>query len=109
MQEHAKRLQAAETVVRECFWGDYKLSPSDIVRRLHDDHQAFKRFIFSKIVDNSRHPSLLIRRLFEVEQARKLIRRNSASVNSRRAMRLKLVGANVLGDRTEIPEYSWRR
>ena len=57
------REEAADKVVRQCFWGDYVLSASDIMTRLDSGETQFARFLFGKIADNARYPSRLIRAL----------------------------------------------
>lgn len=49
------RLSSAQIVLQECFWGDYHLSAQEILDRLDGNESGFDRFLFSKIIENSRH------------------------------------------------------
>lgn len=51
--------QGAETVVRECFWGDYRITPADVITNLQQGESDLARLIVSKIIDSASHPSAL--------------------------------------------------
>ena len=106
--EHMTKEDAVETVVRECFWGDYALSVSDIVTRLNSGDSEFSRFLFGKIADNARYPSRLIRVLFSPEGIRNLLDRAERQPrwNDRRH---RLIRANLSGRRDLVPERQWSR
>jgi|GEM_PF-1212190 len=102
--------RAAETVVSECLWGDYNLTPQELADRIRTgDDMDFKSWIFSKVVDNSTHPSRHIRLLFTPETTRSLLFRSMKTARGRRAQRLRMIERNVLGEGDELVEYSWQR
>lgn len=103
-----ERLAAARQALEQCFWGDYALSAEEIVRRLDEDGQAFKRFLFGRIADNARYPSRLLRRLFSPEEIESIL---AATVHQDRwsDLRHRLIRSNLTGDRSLVPERSWSR
>ena len=103
-----KRYKAAEIVVKECFWGDYEITPEELLKRFDSEDARFKQFIFSRIIDNSSHPSRYLRMLFTMEELQTLLKRVNVFPVSRIEKRLNLVSANILETDEEIPEYSWR-
>jgi hypothetical protein len=50
------RTTSVQRVLKECFWGDYRISEEDILERLKSGDPGFARFLFSKIIENNRHP-----------------------------------------------------
>lgn len=90
-------MKALSVVEKECFWGDYKLTAAEIAARLRGGDQSFKTLLFSKIVDNSSHPSHYLRVLFSPEEIRRLHERASVGARGRRAARLALIANNLLG------------
>ncbi len=102
------RLAAARQALEQCFWGDYALSAEEIVRRLDEDEEAFKRFFFGRIADDARYPSRLLRRLFSPEEIESIL---AATVDQDRwsDLRHRLIRSNLTGDRSLVPERSWSR
>jgi len=110
IQDSEDFYQAAEVVVRECLWGDYRLTPQELADRIHaGDDMEFKSWIFSKVVDNSSHPSRYIRLLFTIEEARFLLDRSLKTARDRRALRLRLIERNIFGTGEDLMQYSWHR
>ena len=106
--DESPRLATARTVLAECFWGDYALSAEEIVRRLDSDDEAFKRFLFGRIADNASYPSRLMRQLFSDSEIHTLL---ESTMRQPRwtDLRHRLIRANLTGDRSLVPERSWRR
>jgi len=102
-------LEAAQVVERECFWGDYRLTAPEIVSRLEADDESFRRLVFSKIVDNSSHPSRFLRSLFGASDLRALVDEATKRATGRRAERLRLIERNLFGTGPELAAYAWRR
>ncbi len=100
------RLSTAETVFQECFWGDYHLSASEILSRLDRKDPGFERFLFSKIMNNSRYPSRHLRRLFPSETLKRLLEEELKRNRSNK--RVRLVAANILEQYDLVPEHKWR-
>ena len=97
------RLESAQIVLQECFWGDYELSAEEMLDKLDNSDPGFDRFLFSKIIENSRHPSRHLRRLFEQEHLHRLLQHyRQLSGDSKRA---RLVAANLTGKYELAPEY----
>ena len=102
------RGEAVDRVVRECFWGDYTLSASDVITRLDSGEIAFARFLFGKIADNARYPSRLMRALFAPEELQELL--NRAERQPRwDDRRHRLIRANLSGRPELVPERLWSR
>lgn len=100
------KMISARTVLLECFWKDYQISAEEILSRLAENDPGFDRFIFSKIVENSSYPSRHIRALFEPEKWQPLLDRYMKT--GRDTKRLRLVAANMTGNRDLAKEYAWR-
>lgn len=103
------RREASQTIIRECFWGDYKITADDIVRSLAAGDSPLTRLIVSKIVDSASRPSGLLRVLMDHEGAREVIHHLAFLPGTRRDKRIKLVRGNLLGEEVDIPELSWER
>ena len=101
------RLESARIVVSECFWGDYHLSPQELLDRLDREDAAFERFLFSKVMENSRYPSRHLRNLFPPEKRQSLLERYLAQAGNKK--RVRLIAANMTGRFELAPEYRWRR
>jgi hypothetical protein len=102
--------QATEVVVRECLWGDYHLTPQELADRIQtSDDMEFKTWIFSKVVDNSSHPSRYIRLFFTPETTQLLLDRSLKTARDRRAQRLRMIERNIFGKGEELMEYAWQR
>ena len=102
-----KKKQAAIEVVQECFWGDYLVTPQDILERLEKKDAAFGRFLFSKIIENSRHPSKHLKALFPMEDLLPMLDRYLSMSGGKK--RVRLVAANITGDHSLVPELQWKR
>jgi hypothetical protein len=103
----ALRLASAQVVIQECFWGEYHLSAQDILDRLDRNEPGFDRFLFSKIIENSRHPSRHLRNLFPPIVLQNLLDRYLEQTGEKK--RLRLIAANLTGNYSQAPEYQWRR
>jgi hypothetical protein len=101
------KVKIAEEMVRECFWGDYHITPERILEKIETSNEEFKIFLISKMIDNARHPSRFLRVLFRPEDLQALLYRVSVLPGSRREKRLRLVKANVLNAKENITEWSW--
>ncbi|MEW5817075.1 MAG: hypothetical protein AB1798_16975 [Spirochaetota bacterium] len=104
-----ERYETAEVILQECFWGDYHITPEELLKRFDSGDIGFKRFIFSKVLSNSSHPSRHLRNIFTAEEVRALLDRTAISAERRRNRRLSLIRANILEMGEEIPGYSWRK
>ena len=105
-----ERLTAAEQVLAECFWGDYVLSAQQVVAAASGDDEWMSGLVFGKIVDNASHPTPLLLCLFGRERLPKLLEREERRATSRRRRtRLLLIRANALGERVDLPQYSWTK
>jgi hypothetical protein len=101
------RLASAETVLQECFWGDYNLSAQDLLHRLDAGDPGFERFLFSKIMENSSHPSRHLRILFAPRIMNELLQRHLTQSGDKQ--RVRLVAANLTGNYDLVPELQWNR
>lgn len=100
------RVISARVVLRECFWGDYRITSEELLNRLDKDEAGFDRFVFSKIVENSDYPSRHIRALFHPDKWQELLDRYMKT--GRNTKRLCLVAANMTGNYDLAKEYTWR-
>ena len=101
------RMASVKVVLQECFWGEYNLSAQDILNRLDRNEPGFNRFLFSKIIENSRHPSQHIRNLFPPAVLENLLERYLEQAGEKK--RLRLIAANLTSNHNKAPEYQWRR
>lgn len=101
------RLAVADKVVRECFWGDYNLGAEELLARLENHDPGFDRFLFSKIIENSREPSRILPLLFAPEALQPLLRHYLQKAGNRK--RVRLVAANLTGHYDLVPELQWTR
>ena len=101
------RLASAETVIRECFWGDYLLTPTNLLRKLDSGDPGFERFLFSKIIENSLHPSRHLRTLFAPRITNELLTRHLTQSGDK--PRVRLIAANLTGKYDLVPELQWNR
>jgi type II secretory pathway component PulJ len=79
-----------------------------VCARLAADDVDFATMIFSKIIDNSLHPSRDLKRLFDLVRVRAFIEEALPRAAPRRRRRLLLVLHNFFGIGS-IEELSWRR
>ena len=103
----APRLASARFVMQECFWGEYHLSVQEILDRLDRNEPGFERFLFSKIIENSRYPSRHLRNLFPPGVLQTLLDRYLKQAGDKK--RFRLIAANLTGNYRLAPEYQWRR
>lgn len=101
------RLDRARRVVEECLWGDYLLSAEEILSRLDSGQPGFDRFIFSKILENSRKPSWYLPVLFQPEVLETLLTRYLRMAGDKK--RVRLVAANLTGRYDLVPELQWQK
>jgi hypothetical protein len=101
------RLASARLVMAECFWGDYLLSAEDILARLDRGEPGFDRFLFSKIIENSRQPSRHLPVLFPPETLQGMLARYLQMSGGKK--RVRLVAANLTGRHDLVPELQWQR
>ena len=101
------RMASAKVILQECFWGEYNLSAQDILNRLDRNEPGFNRFLFSKIIENSRHPSRHLRNLFPPAVLEDLLERFLEQAGEKK--RIRLIAANLTGNHNQAPEYQWRR
>lgn len=106
MDAERPKITSARAVLAECFWGDYQISAEELLNRLEKNDPGFERFLFSKIMENSAHPSRHIRALLEPDKWRTLIERYMKT--ARNSKKLRLVAANLTGDYDLAKEYGWR-
>lgn len=101
-----RRIESAKIVLKECFWEDYNLSEQDLLRRLDNGEPGFDRFLFSKIIENSRHPSRHLRNLFTPSHLSSLLDRYLKQSGDKK--RIRLVAANLTGNYRIASEYGWK-
>jgi hypothetical protein len=102
-----QRLESANAVLNECFWGEYDLTAEVILEKLDNNTPGFRKFLFSKIIENSNYPSRHIKNLFSQTILKSLLEEylNQAGENKR----IRLISANLTNDYTRAPEYQWQR
>lgn len=100
------RLESAGTIREECFWGDYLITPEQILERLDKNDAGFQRFLFSKIMENSRYPSRHLRNLFPPELLQSLIEKYLERSGGKK--RVRIIAANLTGNAELAPEYRWK-
>ena len=100
------KLRMATQVIQECFWGDYQLSPEDILARLELGDPGFRQFLFSKIIENSRFPSRLLQGLFEKQVLAAMLDRYLVMSGDKE--RVRLTAANITGNYDLVPERQWQ-
>lgn len=101
------RMTSAQAVLKECFWGDYNLTAPEILARLDKNEPEFNRFLFSKIIENSRYASRHLRNLFSPDVLENLLERYLEKSGDKK--RIRLIAANITGNYDLAPEYQWRR
>lgn len=99
------RRTIADKMISECFWGDYSLTANELLVRLEQHDPGFERFLFSKIIENSRQPSRYLPMLFAPEVLQSLLDRYLRMAGSRK--RVRLVAANLTGRYDLVPELQW--
>ncbi len=101
------REQNIKTVLKECFWGEYAITVEDTISRLDKKDTDFIKFLFSKIIENSRYPSHHIRNLFSPAIYNSLLKEYQKKAGDKK--RFRLIYANLTGNYDIIPEYLWER
>ena len=101
-----EQTSSAQKVIQECFWDDYTLSVQDLLAKLDSGDLTFQRFLFSKIVENSRHPSRHLRALYPPDQLQALLK--DYMPRARDQKRIRLIAANLTQNYALAPEYQWR-
>ena len=100
------RMVSAQTVLKECFWGDYDLTSEDILDHIDKNEPGFNHFLFSKIIENSHYPSRHLRDLFPRDVLEELLEHYIK--NARNKKRLRLIAANITGHYDQVPDYQWK-
>ena len=101
--------ESAELTVEECFWGDYKLGAEELLAGIEAKDEAFCLFVLSKIIDNARHPSRILRTLFDSSVLRSALEGLAYIPGSRREKRIMLIRTNLFGEKHVFEELSWSR
>ena len=101
------RLESANAVLNECFWGENSLTAEDILERLDNDTPGFKKFIFSKIIENSYYPSRHIKNLFSKRTFKSLLEEYLNQAGEKK--RIRLIVANLTNNYSRVPKYQWKR
>jgi hypothetical protein len=101
-----KRKKIINTIIEECFWGEYAVTTEFIIDRLDKNDTDFKKFLFSKIIQNSRYPSHYIRMLFPPAFYKPLIEEYLQTAKDKK--RIRLINANLTGKYDDIQGYQWR-
>ena len=101
------RLKSAKTVLKECFWGEYNLSAKELLEKLDNDTPGFRKFLFSKIIENSRYPSRHIKNLFPPLIQKSFLEEYLVKAGDNK--RIRLINANLTKDYSKAPEYKWQR
>lgn len=53
-----QKKEIAQRILKECFWGNTNLTPSEILERINDYN--FAKWIFSAIFENSKNMTLML-------------------------------------------------
>ena len=101
------RLATACSVIEECFWGDYLLTPEELLSRLDSGEPGFDRFIFSKIIENASKPSWYLPVLFPPDRLQTLLDRYLRMAGKKK--RVRIVAANLTGRYDLVPELQWHK
>lgn len=101
------RKENIKAILEECFWGEYTITVEDIISRLDKKDPDFIKFLFSKIVENSKYPSRYIKNLFSPAIYNSLI--EDYQKKARDKKRFRLIYANLTGNYDNVSEYQWKR
>jgi hypothetical protein len=101
-----EKRKVLELVLKECFWGDYSISPREAEKKLADEDGAFERFLAGRIVTDSPFPSARLKALFPKKKLRPLL--DSLSLTGRADARRSLAKAVLFNEPWER-EPSWTR
>ncbi len=102
-----RRLATAARVLQECFWGEYELTPEELLARLDRNEPGFDRFIFSKVIENGSKPSWFLPELFPPDRLNALLERYLRMAGGKR--RVRVVAANLTGRYDLVPELQWQK
>lgn len=100
------RIESAKTVLKECFWEEYNLTAKEILENLDKDTPGFRKFLFSKIIENSNYPSKHIKNLFSQTILKSLLEEYLKQAGDKK--RIRLISANLTNDYTRASEYQWQ-
>ncbi|RME91421.1 MAG: hypothetical protein D6767_05225 [Candidatus Hydrogenedentota bacterium] len=104
----AEKLQAAEEILRDCFWGDYNLTAEQIVQIAEQGTDYDKRFLFGKIIANARNIFITLR-IFSEKDLAKLL--DSFMIPAFRKeffeKRINIAKHLLLGRQVNLPQYEW--
>ena len=106
-----EKVRIAETILKECFWGDYSYSEQELIRIAEKGSWHEKKFLFGKIIYNALHTSFSLR-LFSLPDLKKLYEGFKVSFNKDMVQRkLSLSKAILLGEYNEeiLARYRWKR
>lgn len=102
------REEAAQRVLDECFWGDYRFDVPELLARIDEHSDYFDTFLILRIVDNASYPSPLLRALFPDDRVLSVLAASSTNDGNRRSTdRRVLVAANISGNYAEAPVHQW--
>ncbi|HOJ63247.1 MAG TPA: hypothetical protein PLE45_02395 [Spirochaetota bacterium] len=94
-----KRDKIRETVayiLKTCFWNDYNINEEMIINKLKSNDIYFKKFIVSKIVNNSDRASIILKRLFNMKELKRLL--PDSSHFSYLSEKIKIIRANLFNE-----------
>ena len=102
-----QRIESINVVLKKCFWGEYNLTAQEILSRLDKKDKLFSKFLFSKIIESSSHPSRHIKNIFAPQILKPLLEEYLKKGKEKK--RFSLISVNLTGDYDNVPEYQWRR
>jgi hypothetical protein len=100
------QVETLQTVLDECFWGDYAITLEEAQKRLSGEDLEFERFLFQRIIAESPFPSNRLRVLFTEEKLRTLFA--TVPLRGRAAQRGSLARAVIMNETWE-KEPEWIR
>jgi len=102
------REDAAQQVLDECFWGDYRFDVPTLLSRVDEGSDYFDRFLVDRIVKNAVRPSHLLIALYSPDRVLSLIPASGADdYLDYHERRRAVVRANVSGDYDDPAVRSW--
>jgi hypothetical protein len=104
------RKESAQRLLTECFLGDYRFDVDGLLSRTDKQSEYFDSFLVTRIVDNARHPSALLRAPFLTDRVLAVLgRQRPTDKNRYRARRRAMVQANLTGNYADAPIRQWVR
>ncbi len=85
-----------KSVLDECFWGDYIISPDEAEKKLKSNDKDFLKFFINRIISESSFASARLKFLFSKKQLEELLPISSSS--PRIQHKIKLVRSILLKD-----------